>query len=229
MWFKARRRPRLVHSAGRPFPARARDNVGKDIQHPSRSRRWRRTSTGPAGYAGFAALAAVVACGAFLAQPNRFAFTQNPPPVTQAAQGMRQAHASVIDGDTLEIDGERFRLRGIDAPESRQSCRHDGRRWPCGRDSTRALENRIGAATVRCKGDGRDRYERVLAVCYADGTDLNAWMVRQGWALAYRRYSRDYVPEERWAKAARAGIWRGRFVQPWDWRRGQRLAQSAHQ
>lgn len=83
----------------------------------------------------------------------------------------------------------------------------------------RPIENR----TVRCKGDERDRYGRLIAVCYVGDTNLNAWMVRNGWALAYRRYSTEYVPEEQQAKAEKAGIWRGRFVPPWDWRRGERL------
>ena len=69
----------------------------------------------------------------------------------------------------------------------------------------------------------RDRYGRVVAVCRAAGEDLNAWMVSQGWALAYRQYSRDYVGEEADARAARRGIWRGDFVEPWDWRPGERL------
>ena len=66
-----------------------------------------------------------------------------------------------------------------------------------------------------------------MAVCRYGGEDLNAWMVSQGWALAYRRYAQDYVDEEAGAKAARVGIWRGDFVPPWDWRRGKRLPTAA--
>ncbi|MBK1669635.1 hypothetical protein CKO28_16475 [Rhodovibrio sodomensis] len=131
--------------------------------------------------------------------------------------------ASVTDGDTLEIRDVDIRLHGIDAPESSQTCLAGGQRWPCGRRSANALAAKIGRGTVRCEGRERDRYGRLIAVCYAGGTDLNAWLVRNGWALAYRRYSRDYVPEERKAEAEGAGVWRGRFVPPWDWRRGKRL------
>ena len=131
--------------------------------------------------------------------------------------------ASVTDGDTLEIRDVDIRLHGIDAPESAQSCLDDGQRWPCGRRSANALHAKIDRGTVRCEGRDRDRYGRLIAVCYVGGTDINAWLVRNGWALAYRRYSRDYVPEERQAQAEGAGIWRGKFVPPWDWRRGQRL------
>ena len=64
----------------------------------------------------------------------------------------------------------------------------------------------------------------LLAVCHSGGVNINAWMVARGWALAYRRYSVEYVDEERAARAARRGIWRGQFVAPWEWRRGKRVA-----
>ena len=76
----------------------------------------------------------------------------------------------------------------------------------------------IGYHWITCKGDERDRYGRLIAVCYAGPYDLNANMVRQGWALAYRRYSMDYVDDENAAKVARKGLWRGEFVPPWEWR-----------
>ncbi|MBK1669306.1 hypothetical protein CKO28_14810 [Rhodovibrio sodomensis] len=139
-----------------------------------------------------------------------------------AAQSVT-GRASVTDGDTLEIRDVDIRLHGIDAPESAQTCVAGGQRWPCGRRSANALDAKIDRRTVRCEGRDRDRYGRLIAVCYLGSTDLNAWLVRHGWALAYRRYSRDYVPEERRAEADQAGIWRGRFVPPWDWRRGERL------
>lgn len=131
--------------------------------------------------------------------------------------------ASVVDGATLKIHGESIRLHGIDAPESAQQCRHEGRSWPCGRRTAFALARpRIGRRSVRFDGRERDRYGRLLAVCDQGGTDLNAWMVREGWALAYRRYSRDYVGEERQAREAGAGVWRGEFTRPWEWRSQQR-------
>ena len=130
----------------------------------------------------------------------------------------------VIDGDTIEIAGERIRLHGIDAPESKQTCADKaGREWRCGQDATFALAEMIGNHWITCKGDTRDRYRRLIAVCYAGPYDLNAKMVRQGWALAYRRYSIEYVDEEADAKVHKEGLWRGQFVTPWDWRRGKRL------
>ena len=135
--------------------------------------------------------------------------------------------ARVIDGDTLEVRGTRIRLHGIDAPESAQGCRAGGRRWPCGREATRALSRRIGGRTVACEERDRDRYGRTVAVCRIGGEDVNAWMVAAGWAFAYRRYSRSYVAAETAAKGARRGVWRGEVVAPWEWRKGKRLAGAA--
>ena len=132
--------------------------------------------------------------------------------------------ARVVDGDTLSVGGARVRLHGIDAPERGQRCRAGGARWDCGRDATRALEARIGSGSVACEARDRDRYGRTVAVCRVAGADLNAWMVAQGWAFAYRKYARDYVGEEAAARAAKRGVWRGEAVAPWDWRRGARLA-----
>jgi len=82
----------------------------------------------------------------------------------------------------------------------------------------------VGDQAVTCKGGERDKYKRLIAICFAGTKDLNAEMVRQGWALAYRKYSTAYVVEEASAKAQKLGLWRGQFVAPWDWRRGKRLA-----
>ena len=131
----------------------------------------------------------------------------------------------IVDADTLEVAGQKVRLQGIDAPESAQSCRQAGdQRYQCGEHATQALRTRIGPDAVTCTIEGRDRYMRALGICYAaDGTDLNGWLVRQGHALAYRRYSTKYVPQEDQAKAAQAGLWAGAFIKPWAWRRGARL------
>ena len=135
--------------------------------------------------------------------------------------------ATVTDGDTLTVAGQRIRLFGIDAPESKQTCVAGGQRWRCGRSATQALAKRIAGRPVVCTERDRGRYGRIVAVCRAGGEDVNAWMVSQGLALAYRKYSTVYVGQERAAKAARRGLWRGEFVAPWDWRRGKRLAATA--
>ena len=108
----------------------------------------------------------------------------------------------VIDGDTIEVAGTRIRLFGIDAPERGQGCQDEGELWACGGLARLRLEDRISGHTVVCEERDQDRYGRIVAVCRADGEDLNAWMVSQGWALAYHRYSQAYVDEEADAKAA---------------------------
>ncbi len=125
---------------------------------------------------------------------------------------------SVIDGDTIEIRGQRVRLSGIDAPESKQLCKVDGRPYRCGQQAALALADKIGERTVRCEERDIDRYGRIVAVCYLGGEDLNAWMVIHGWAVAFRRYSIDYVDEEEKARQAHRGIWQGEFLVPWEWR-----------
>lgn len=132
--------------------------------------------------------------------------------------------ASVIDGDTLDIRGERVRLHAIDAPESGQLCRDaGGTDWRCGQQAALALSDKIGRATVTCETTDIDRYGRVVAICYARGVDLNEWLVAEGWAVAYRQYGEDYIAAEDAAREAGRGIWTGALVMPWDWRRGVRM------
>ena len=130
-----------------------------------------------------------------------------------------QGTASVIDGDNIEIHGERIRLDAIDAPESSQLCLDTaGKRYRCGQKSAFALADMIGRSVVSCEPKGRDRYKRVIAVCFKAETNLNAWMVVQGWAVAFRKYGNDYIREEDEARLAGRGIWAGLFDMPWDWR-----------
>ena len=105
----------------------------------------------------------------------------------------------VVDGDTIHIGKTKIRLLGIDAPEMKQTCRTSkGKEQMCGVLAKLALEGLVRGQNVTCKGDKRDRYKRLIAVCYAGPYDLNAKMVRQGWALAYRRYSMDELVPLSW-------------------------------
>ena len=139
--------------------------------------------------------------------------------------GVIRGMASVIDGDTIEVHGQRIRLHGMDAPESAQHChRADGMSWACGREASFALADLIGRRPVQCVQRDLDRYGRAVAVCTVGDIDLSAWLVRRGYAIADRRYSLDYVDEEDTARTSKAGIWAGEFIPPWEWRRGRRLS-----
>jgi endonuclease YncB( thermonuclease family) len=129
---------------------------------------------------------------------------------------------TVIDGDTIVVAGEHVRLQGIDAPEMHQTCTAYGQEWPCGQTAADWLRDRLRGQHVDCVGHARDRYGRLLAVCYVGGEDLNERIVREGWALDFRRYSSDYLAAESEAKRAGAGIWRGEFEPPWEWRAAHR-------
>lgn len=129
----------------------------------------------------------------------------------------------VVDGDTLEVSGARVRLFGVDAPEDAQACREaDGAPWPCGDWATDAARARWEGREAACEVLETDRYGRAVARCEVAGEDLGAALVRGGMALAYLDYSRDYLPEQEAARAARAGLWRGSFEAPWDWRAARR-------
>ena len=146
--------------------------------------------------------------------------------VSTAASDQFTGLVRVVDGDTLIIHGRKIRLSGIDAPEARQNCLDANNQWyPCGQEATRALSQRISGNQVTCVlNPTPDRYGRALGTCwFSDNECLQSWLVRRGWAVAYRRYSLQYLHEEDFARITRAGIWRGRFVMHWDWRRGARL------
>ena len=130
--------------------------------------------------------------------------------------------AKIIDGDTIVVAGEHVRLQGIDAPELHQTCTAYGQKWACGRIAAEWLKEHLHGRQVDCVGHARDRYDRLLAVCYADGKSINDRLVREGWALDFRKYSTDYLQAEAEARRAGVGIWRGEFEPPWEWRAARR-------
>jgi endonuclease YncB( thermonuclease family) len=127
--------------------------------------------------------------------------------------------AQVIDGDTIAINDTRIRLEGIDAPEAGQSCKRKWfGSWPCGGAATDALLAMLQGKTASCEPRGLDKYGRTLAVCFVDGRDINAAMVRQGFAWAFIKYSTSYVKEEAEARAQSLGIWQGPSMPAWEYR-----------
>lgn len=125
----------------------------------------------------------------------------------------------VVDGDTLDIGGVRYRLHGIDAPESAQECRSaSGGSWPCGQEAIEKIEQLVHLGETACEPKDRDRYGRIVAVCRVAGRDINAEMVSSGLAWAFRKYSVDYVNLEADAQRQRVGVWQSPTETPWDYR-----------
>ncbi len=141
------------------------------------------------------------------------------PARSDAAAGRITGTVRVIDGDTIALGETRIRLEGIDAPEAGQTCK---RRWfgswSCGAAATAVLAKLVEGRAVGCEPRGLDKYGRTLAVCYVDGSDINAHMVRQGYAWAFVKYSQSYVREEAQARAEGLGIWQGEAQPAWEYR-----------
>lgn len=148
----------------------------------------------------------------------------NTPGIAEPLRGT----ATVIDGDTLEIHGAQIRLYGIDAPERGQLCGDARERdYPCGRRAAQALIQKVAGAAVTCEPKSTTANKRVYAICRVGETDLGAWMVRSGLALANRHVSRRYLPQEERAWGAKTGLWAGVFEMPWEWRK-QQTAKPTH-
>ena len=137
----------------------------------------------------------------------------------------------IVDGDTVHINDNKFRLEGIDAPEMRQQCKKVSLKisfiigftfykdYSCGKVSKEKLINKISGSEIKCIFTTKDRYKRYIATCYKEKINLNQWMVRNGYAIAYRRYSKKYVLDEDFAKENKLGLWQGKFMNPEKWRK----------
>ncbi len=136
--------------------------------------------------------------------------------------------AKVTDGDTIKIKKNKIRLFGIDAPEKKQFCKKTwlsinfisfNKDYPCGEVSTIKLKNKIKDKIVICKYSYKDKYNRFISECFLGKTNINAWMVKNGYAVSYRKYSKKYVNFENMAKEKKLGLWSGTFEMPWEWRK----------
>jgi len=127
--------------------------------------------------------------------------------------------SKIVDGDTVYIKSSKIRLEGIDAPEIKQKCKKNGKEYFCGKISQKKLIQKIGKNKIKCFSTGKDKYRRYLATCFIGKINLNKWMVRNGYAVSYRRYSTKYNNDEIYAKINKLGIWSGSFIQPEKWRK----------
>ena len=131
-------------------------------------------------------------------------------------------YAKVIDGDTLVLSKKKIRLFGIDAPEIKQKCNkgfYQGESYLCGVYSKKRLINKLDNKKINCKIITVDRYRRLIGICYLKNEDINEWMVANGYAIAYRKFSKKYVLSENKAKEKFKGIWSGYFLDPEKWRK----------
>ena len=125
----------------------------------------------------------------------------------------------ITDGDTIKINGEKIRFSGIDTPELKQNCIKEGESNPCGITAKQILIDKVGNNKVICISEGKDQYKRTLAECYIDDESLSSYLVRSGYAFAYRRYSKKFIIDENYAKFNKLGMWSMEFDYPWDWRK----------
>ena len=137
----------------------------------------------------------------------------------------------IVDGDTVYINNYKIRLEGIDAPEMKQECKREKLKissiigytfyedYYCGKHSKANLEAKVKGSNIKCISFTKDRYKRYLAKCFKGKINLNRWMVRNGHAVAYRRYSKEYIPDEDFAKENKLGLWQGKFLNPEKWRK----------
>ena len=132
------------------------------------------------------------------------------------------AHAKnavkVIDGDTIHIGSKKYRFSGIDTPEMKQTCKKDNQIVMCGVIAKNALVKKINKQQVNCKEEEIDRYKRIVAECFVNNESLSKYLVRNGHAVAYRRYSMKFVEDEDYAKQNKLGLWSMSFDYPWDYR-----------
>ena len=126
----------------------------------------------------------------------------------------------VVDGDTIFLNGEKIRFSGIDTPELKQICLKGDEKISCGISAKILLVKKIGNNIPKCISEGKDVYKRTLAECFVNGESLSSFLVRSGYAFAYRKYSTKFIKDEEFAKANKLGMWAMTFQYPWDFRKG---------
>jgi len=125
----------------------------------------------------------------------------------------------IVDGDTIVLNGEKIRFSGIDTPELKQTCIDEDKEVFCGVLAKMLLVKKIGNETPECISEGKDVYKRTLAECFINGESLSSFLVRSGYAFAYRKYSKKFVEDEEFARTNKLGLWSMKFQYPWDFRK----------
>jgi endonuclease YncB( thermonuclease family) len=125
----------------------------------------------------------------------------------------------IVDADTIHLNGEKIRFTGIDTPELKQTCLKEGAKDHCGVTAKQILIDKIGNNNVECISEGKDQYKRTLAECFVNNESLSSYLVRSGYAFAYRRYSKKFVTDEDYARINKLGMWSMEFAYPWDYRK----------
>ena len=125
----------------------------------------------------------------------------------------------IIDADTIHLNGEKIRFTGIDTPELKQTCTKNNEVIYCGIKARKLLIKKIGKNKVQCVREGKDQYKRTLAECFVNKVSLSSYLVRNGYAFAYRRYSKKFIEDENYAKDNQVGMWSMKFEYPWDYRK----------
>ena len=132
---------------------------------------------------------------------------------------IKSQELKIVDGDTIHLNGEKIRFTGIDAPELKQTCIKNGNKNFCGVAAKEILIEKISDNKVECISEGKDQYKRTLAECFVNNESLSSYLVRSGYAFAYRRYSKKFVVDEDYAKEKQTGMWAMTFEYPWDYRK----------
>ena len=125
----------------------------------------------------------------------------------------------IIDGDTIHLNGEKIRFTGIDTPELKQTCTKNNEVIYCGIKARKLLVEKIGKNKVQCVREGKDQYKRTLAECFVNKVSLSSYLVRSGYAFAYRKYSKKFISDEDFARTNNRGMWSMNFEYPWDYRK----------
>ena len=132
---------------------------------------------------------------------------------------VKSQNVKITDGDTIKINGEKIRFSGIDTPELKQTCSKQGIKTLCGITAKKILKDKIADNKIVCIREGKDQYKRTLAECFVNNESLSSYLVRSGYAFAYRKYSKKFISDEEFAKANNLGMWSMKFQYPWEYRK----------